>query len=30
MQQFASYGLTEPAAGLIKSLVAARQSMRRI
>jgi alkylation response protein AidB-like acyl-CoA dehydrogenase len=30
MQQFASYCLTEPAAGLIKSLVAARQSMRRI
>jgi alkylation response protein AidB-like acyl-CoA dehydrogenase len=30
MQHFASHCLTEPAAGLIRSLVAARQSTRRI
>jgi alkylation response protein AidB-like acyl-CoA dehydrogenase len=30
MQHFASYCLTDPAAGLIRSLVAARPSTRRI
>jgi alkylation response protein AidB-like acyl-CoA dehydrogenase len=30
MQHFASYCLTESAAGLIRTLVAARQSTRRI